>query len=190
MSPRRKRFRRVGSPPVLRGLKPIGVPFIETDMITVLFDEYEALRLIDYENLFHEEAANLMNVSRPTFTRIYNSCLKKIARGLAEGKSIIIEGGEVEFDKQWYRCNDCNIIFHYPRNKKPECTNCHSKNTEHINKSIRDWREKKFITKNKTEIKEYCVCTNCNYKEPHERGIPCFTKTCPDCNIPLVRKDF
>jgi len=190
MSPRRKRFRRIGSPPVLRGLKPIGVPFVETDMISVLFDEYEALRLIDYENLSHEEAANLMNVSRPTFTRIYNSCLKKIARGLAEGKSIIIEGGEVEFDRQWYRCNDCHIIFHYPRNKKPECTNCQSENIEHINKSIKDWREKKFIIKNETEIKEYCVCTNCDYKEPHERGVPCFTKTCPDCKIPLTRQDF
>ena len=106
MSPRRKRFRRIGSPPILRGLKPIGVPLVETDMISVLFDEYEALRLIDYENLSHEKAANLMNVSRPTFTRIYNSCLKKVARGLAEGKSIIIEGEDtgnnygrtIEFD--------------------------------------------------------------------------------------------
>jgi predicted DNA-binding protein (UPF0251 family) len=189
MSPRRKRFRRLGSPPVLRGLKPIGVPLIETGIISVLFDEYEALRLVDYENLRHEEAANLMNVSRPTFTRIYNSCLKKIARGFAEGKSIIVEGGNVEFDRQWFRCNDCNITFHYSRNKNPECANCGSQNVEHINRSIREWKEKRPDTKNEIETREYCVCTNCNYKEPHERGVPCFTRICPVCKTPLVRQD-
>ncbi|UCH14780.1 MAG: DUF134 domain-containing protein [Bacteroidales bacterium] len=190
MSPRRKRFRRICSPPVLRGFKPIGVPLNEAGIVSVLFDEYEAIRLVDYESLSHEEAAKIMNVSRPTFTRIYNSCLKKIARGFAEGKSIIIEGGEVEFDKHWFRCNDCHITFHSLENKNPECTNCHSKNTENINKSIRDWRERKFNTNNKIETKEYCICSNCNYKEPHERGIPCFTRTCPDCKMPLVRQDF
>ena len=189
MSPRRKRFRRLGSPPVLRGLKPIGVPFVNTGIISILYDEYEALRLADYENLSHEEAANLMNVSRPTFTRIYNSCLKKIARGFAEGKSMIIEGGNVEFDRQWYRCNDCNIIFHHSRNKKPECTNCNSQNIEHINRTIEEWKEKRPDTKNEIETREYCVCTSCNYKEPHERGVPCFTKICPHCKIPLVRQD-
>jgi predicted DNA-binding protein (UPF0251 family) len=189
MSPRRKRFRRLGSPPVLRGLKPIGVPFIETDLITVFFDEYEALRLVDYENLSHEEAAGLMNVSRPTFTRIYNSCLKKIARGFAEGKSIVVEGGNVEFDRQWYRCNECNITFHYSRKGKPQCTNCDSTNVEHINKSIEEWKEKKQDSKNTTKPVEFCACTSCNYKEPHKRGVPCFTRICPVCKTPLVRQD-
>ena len=174
---------------VFSAVKEYFVPFIETDTISVLYEEYEALRLIDYEGLTHEEAANLMNVSRPTFTRVYNSCLKKIAQGFTEGKSIIIDGGDVEFDKQWFRCNDCHIIFHYFKKKKPVCPKCQSDNIEHINKSIKNWRDNK--NKQETiEIKEYCICTSCSYHEPHERGTPCFTKTCPNCKTPLIRKDF
>lgn len=190
MSPRRKRFRKIGSPPVLKGYKPIGVPFIETDTISVLYEEYEAIRLVDYEGLSHEEAAGLMNISRPTLTRIYNSCIKKIARGFTEGKSIIIEGGDVEFDRQWYRCNDCLVVFHYSYKKKLECLNCHSDNIENINKSIKDWRDNKFNGREKNETSEFCVCTTCNYQEPHKRGFPCFTQICPDCKTPLIRKDI
>ena len=189
MSPRRKRFRRIVSPPALKGYKPIGVPFIETDTIFVLYEEYEALRLTNYEGLMHEEAANLMNISRPTFTRVYNSCIKKIARGFTEGKSIIIDGGDVEFDKQWFRCNDCYIIFHHSKINNPACPKCQSKNIEHINKSIKNWRDNKN-TKEITEIKEFCICTFCNYQEPHKRGVPCFTKICPNCKTPLIRNDI
>jgi predicted DNA-binding protein (UPF0251 family) len=189
MSPRRKRFRRIGSPPVLKGYKPIGVPFIETDTISVLYEEYEAIRLVDYEGLSHEEAAGMMNISRPTFTRIYNSCLKKIASGFTEGKSIIIEGGDVEFDRQWFRCNYCQTVFHFTGTNNPECPNCKSKSIENINKSMKDWRDSKFSFKQENIIKELCICTTCNYEEPHKRGIPCFTQICPDCKTPLVRKD-
>ena len=73
MSPRNKRFRKIGSPPVLKGYKPIGLPYNETSVESVLYEEYEALRLAAYSGLKQEEAAKIMNVSRPTFTRIYNS---------------------------------------------------------------------------------------------------------------------
>lgn len=189
MSPRRKRFRKIGSPPVLKGFKPIGIPFIETDVISVLYEEYEALRLADYSGLTHEKAATIMNVSRPTFTRIYNSCIKKIAKAFTEGRSIVIEGGDVEFDKQWYRCNDCYLVFHHRDKKKLECISCDSLNIEHINKSIRDWKENQFESNTESEIKEFCVCPNCNHEELHQRGVPCFSKACPDCKTPLVRKD-
>jgi len=33
-----------------------------------------------------------------------------------------------------------------------------------------------------------CVCPKCNYKKPHERGIPCSKLKCPNCNINLERK--
>jgi predicted DNA-binding protein (UPF0251 family) len=114
MSPRNKRFRRIGSPPVLKGFKPIGLPYHETNVVKVLYEEYEALRLADYSGLKQEEAAKFMNISRPTFTRIYSSCLQKLAKAFTEGRSIVIEGGDVEFDKQWYRCNDCTTVFHHP----------------------------------------------------------------------------
>jgi len=34
----------------------------------------------------------------------------------------------------------------------------------------------------------YCVCEKCNYKVPHQRGIPCSTLKCPTCNINLKRE--
>lgn len=34
----------------------------------------------------------------------------------------------------------------------------------------------------------YCACPKCDYKAPHERGVPCSTLECPNCNINLTRK--
>jgi len=56
-------------------------------------DEFEAIRLSCFEGLKQEEAARLMRVSRPTFSRIVNSGHKKIADALVNIKTIRIEGG-------------------------------------------------------------------------------------------------
>jgi len=188
MSPRNKIFRKVGSPPVLKGYKPIGLPYNETSIVSVLYEEYEALRLADYSGLKQEEAAKIMNISRPTFTRIYSSCLQKLAKAFTEGKSIIIEGGDVEFDKQWYRCNDCATVFHHPDDKNKECISCKSKDVEHINESVRDWKEKQLSGQRNIDSSGYCECPGCTYEKLHQRGIPCYTLTCPDCKTPLRRK--
>jgi len=34
----------------------------------------------------------------------------------------------------------------------------------------------------------YCECPKCSYKTKHDKGIPCSSKSCPKCNIPLVGK--
>jgi predicted DNA-binding protein (UPF0251 family) len=75
--------------------------------VSLLFDEYEAIRLLDYEGMNQEHAAEQMNVSRPTLTRIYEKARKTIAQALVEGKMIVIEGGNVQFEKQWFRCKKC-----------------------------------------------------------------------------------
>lgn len=35
----------------------------------------------------------------------------------------------------------------------------------------------------------YCVCVKCGYIEPHQAGVPCRIRTCPVCQIPLMRND-
>ena len=189
MSPRSKRFRQVVSPPVLKGFQPIGLPKNESKKISLLFEEYEALRLADYSNMKQEEAAKIMKVSRPTFTRIYNSCLKKIAKAFAEGRIISIEGGNVEFDKQWYRCNDCTTVFHHTDEIIKECISCDSDKLENINKSVKDWKENQSVKKSKTE-EEFCYCPNCDVQTPRQNNVPCFSQTCPDCSTPLLRKSI
>lgn len=32
-----------------------------------------------------------------------------------------------------------------------------------------------------------CICPSCNYRENHQRGIPCFNKKCPKCGMPMTR---
>jgi predicted DNA-binding protein (UPF0251 family) len=65
----------------------------EGDIIGLTIDEFEAIRLADLEELTHAQAAKLMKVSRPTFTRILSIAHKKVADGLVNIKAIRIEGG-------------------------------------------------------------------------------------------------
>ena len=54
-------------------------------------DELEAISLADYEELYHEEAAMKMKISRQTFGRILNDAHKKVAECLLKGKALKIE---------------------------------------------------------------------------------------------------
>lgn len=190
MSPRRKRNRRVEAPPVVKGFKPFGVPRWMDASLVLNIEEYEAFQLVGYKNLPQDDAAKIMNVSRPTFTRVYNKALKKISEAFAEGKSIVIEGGDVHFDKQWYRCNHCNLVFSSESNDEKVCVNCKSRDLESINKSLEDWQNNKYHSDR--EIKHdtgFCVCPQCNFKKPHQRGVPCNQQFCPECNTRLVREE-
>ena len=56
-------------------------------------DEFEAVRLLDYEDLSQIDVAKQMHVHRSTVSRIISSARKKIAQALVEIKSLKIEGG-------------------------------------------------------------------------------------------------
>ena len=99
--------RKISSPPLMQGFKPFGIPRSALETVMLTYDEYEAIRLLDYEGLMQEQAAEHMAVSRPTLTRIYESARKSIARAFVEGKMIMIEGGNVEFGQPWFRCKRC-----------------------------------------------------------------------------------
>lgn len=34
---------------------------------------------------------------------------------------------------------------------------------------------------------DICICPQCGHQLPHQRGLPCFRVTCPQCGIPLQR---
>ena len=109
----------------MSGFKPFGMPLCEIKNVKLHFDEYESIKLVDYENLPQDLAADKMNISRPTFTRVYNSALKKIAKAFVECLTIEIEGGNVEFDKDWYKCTKCFKLIDGLENHI-RCKNCKS----------------------------------------------------------------
>lgn len=125
--PRPKRRRRMNNPPHFKGYRPIGVTD-DNPPILLNYEEYEAIRLSDYELLGHVQASSLMNISRPTYTRIYESARRKIAQAFVLGKTIVFEGGKVYFDSEWYTCNCCGCFFNHPQKEQilEECPLCGS----------------------------------------------------------------
>jgi predicted DNA-binding protein (UPF0251 family) len=109
--PRPKNNRKIVSPPLMKGFKPFGIPRRELETIVLSIDEYESIRLLDYEGLLQEQAAERMQVSRPTLTRIYESARRSMAKAFVEGKMIVIEGGNIEFDQEWFRCDRCHKLI-------------------------------------------------------------------------------
>jgi predicted DNA-binding protein (UPF0251 family) len=71
--------------------KPRGVPLINLYEVDLSLDELEAIRLADYEGLYHEQAAEKMNISRPTFGRILGEARRKLAEAIVDGKALKIE---------------------------------------------------------------------------------------------------
>lgn len=130
MSPRPLRLRKISNPPIISGLKPYGNKLNNPDQgdVFLLLEEYEALRLCDYEMLNHQEASVIMNISRPTLTRIYARARQKIAESLVLGKQIIIEGGKIYFDSEWFTCKTCGCYFNNPAKLEniKECPLCKS----------------------------------------------------------------
>ena len=125
--PRRKRLRKVVAPPGFKGYKPYGHQKKTRDHVDLLYEEYEAIKLADYDGLIHQEAAILMGISRPTFARIYESARKKIALALVEAKEIKTVYGDAWMDKNWFECGDCHARFSIPSNNDSRhCPICKS----------------------------------------------------------------
>lgn len=83
--------RRICCEPSYDSFLPCGTP--SGDPVTLALDEYEVIRLIDYEKMTQEQCARQMDVSRTTITGIYEAARLKIADCLVNGKTLQISGG-------------------------------------------------------------------------------------------------
>lgn len=144
---RNRILRQVLATPAVKGFRPFGRIGGKRPKIIMLLDEYEAIRLLDHENLTQEEAAEAMNVSRPTLTRIYDRARRKFASALVEGALLLIEGGDIRLKQHDWLCEDCGAftesatphVFHCPvctspnlislgdcyQNQCHKCKKCH-----------------------------------------------------------------
>ncbi|MBK5200826.1 MAG: DUF134 domain-containing protein [Spirochaetaceae bacterium] len=121
--PRPKKNRRIcGDAPAYTRFGPKGKQ--NSKVIIMTLDEYEAIRLIDHENLMQEEAAQRMNVARTTTQAIYTIARKKIASALVEGLDLLIEGGDVEICGRQDQC----------RGPHGNCLRCNKETTNTENK--------------------------------------------------------
>jgi len=121
--PRPRKKRKVIHPPKMHGFQPFGIALCNSEKVLLHFDEFESIKLVNYDNLSQEDAAVSMDISRPTLTRIYNKALRKIAQAFVEGRSIIIEGGNYKFDKDWFKCQKCHKLIEGIENHL-KCAGC------------------------------------------------------------------
>ena len=185
MSPRIKKLRKVLNPPPVKGFKPYGgdSEAKRASVVTIHYEEYEALRLCDYDKYNHHQASVLMGVSRPTFTRIYAYAREKIATAFVEGRQISVDGGKVYFDSDWYHCSSCSSYFNNS-DREIEIENCPLCGSDKIKGHEPDEEEK---ADSADYCNDQCECPTCGYQKEHRFGKPCSQEICPKCNTRMKR---
>ncbi|HAK45383.1 MAG TPA: DNA-binding protein [Spirochaeta sp.] len=127
--PRPEKDRIVNTPPLFNSFKPTGFVKSGLKQVIISLDEYEAIRLADNMGLDHSEAAQRMEISRSTFTRLIEKARKKVSSFIIEGTELVIEGGNVHFRDNIIRCMDCEHMFKINFNEKfDNCPSCGSSN--------------------------------------------------------------
>jgi len=89
--PRPKRPRHIISRPIASEFKPAGVNSTEEIMLSL--EEFEAIRLIDYEGMDQSQVAEVMNVSRQTVGRILKVGRYKLSKSIVEALRLKVSGG-------------------------------------------------------------------------------------------------
>lgn len=131
--PRPKNNRIVFEPPLFTEFKPARIAAKNLSRNSLSLDEYESVRLADLAGLSHEEAADEMEISRSTFSRLVARARLKITDALVNGKMLVIEGGNVHFRNNMFRCRNCGNLFKTKINSTlQKCPECQSINLQNL----------------------------------------------------------
>lgn len=128
---RPKCCRTVAALPRCRRFNPSGSPLPRQESVVLTVDELEAIRLGDFDGLYHEQASARMDISRQTFGRIIESARRKVASALIEGRALVIKGGDIAMtEMRKFRCSDCQHSWElaYGTGRPSECPVCKSGN--------------------------------------------------------------
>ncbi|MBN2890489.1 MAG: DUF134 domain-containing protein [Bacteroidales bacterium] len=130
---RKEKNRIVHQPPLYSEFKPAGVAARFLNQIELSLDEYEALRLADYEGMSQDEASFEMDISRPTFTRLIEKARKKMVEFIVTGKKLKIVDGNIHFKNNVFKCLDCEQMFVMQINETVSlCPSCSSENVTNL----------------------------------------------------------
>jgi uncharacterized protein len=128
--PRPRKHRRIWHDPKPAIFKPVGVPLNRLKTIILSHEELEALRLVDMEDRYQQEAAEQMNVSRSTLQRIVSEARYKVVLALTDGAALHIEGGTFRVATKSWQCNGCGHLWeieHGSGQSRPaRCPKCES----------------------------------------------------------------
>lgn len=199
---RPKRFRRIAQEPQIRCFRPDAEEkSIGTEQIEITVDEIEALRINDYQEVKQQKAAEMMDISQPTFHRTLNSARRKIAKALVECKIIKIKGGDFVADNI-YKCKDCGFEWKSPK-KYEKCPDCESEDIYTI--ATGDIQRPGTQTQTGqqgmgrrrgyggggmgTGPPRACKCPICGYETEKTPGVPCRNSKCPECGAQLCGAD-
>lgn len=93
---RNKKVRYIQTMPTISQFSPRSGKSGRPDEVELNLDEFEALKLADYQGYNQVESAKSMGMSRSNFGRILRLARKHIATALATGASIRIRMGDVQ----------------------------------------------------------------------------------------------
>ena len=91
--PRRFKHRNCRSLEGSRKFKPSGIPARDLEKVELKLDEFEALRLCDFDGLNQIEAGEVMGISRGTVQRLLLSGRKKVVDALLHSKELLLNNG-------------------------------------------------------------------------------------------------
>jgi len=117
---RPRKCRRIGFVPICYKFKPAGIPGSELEEVLITLDELEAVRLADLEQLYQEDAAQKMEISRQSFGLIVASGRQKIADTIINGKLLKVE--QIDFASDLNAdCPKCKDNQHRPDSLCEKC---------------------------------------------------------------------
>jgi len=92
---RKKKVRYIQKMPSIVQFSPRGKPG-RPDEVELTVDQYEAIKLADFQGYDQSEGAKAMGLSRPSFGRILRAGRRVLANALVNGKILRIRIGNVQ----------------------------------------------------------------------------------------------
>ncbi|MBD0785957.1 DUF134 domain-containing protein [Vibrio sp. Y2-5] len=86
--------RQICGSPAQSCFKPNGVPMASLEKVFLESDEFEAIRLVDFQGMQQQHAAAEMGVSRQTLANLVKAARKKVADSLLNGKALMMSPAE------------------------------------------------------------------------------------------------